>query len=370
MDAAIKDSAKRRLAALALALAAAAALCCVDAGAANMRGEVPQAPRLPAAVVPQVAGPLQAASLPAAPLGLASAPRLPAAAPSALPHAPVTGAVAAPGSPSADPHAAEAPRPAGASAGLTQVAGALQRERGDGSSAAQAAPSAAARAFFDGGLGKAARATAVVAAAATPGGLGMPAAYALQKYAGERSTRPAPRPAPLSQRIAEQVDSHLGLGAAAFVGLVARNAVAGSPVLVALLAALLAFGASKGMEEMLAQARRRVVGGWQASHDQKYRVDPSNGRLKDVRGHKYGDDRYEEYEDGPVSAGERLWARAAGTLLGAVMLSAWSGPSALLFSGVLTLAFAASDFAASRRQPAPQRVLTAEERAHASRFRD
>src|SRR5206468_9469794 len=129
------------------------------------------------------------------------------------------------------------------------------------------------------------------------------------------------------------------------------NAAAGSPVLVSLLAALVAYGASRGMEQMLAQSRRRIVGGWQASHDQKYRVDPSNGELKDVRGHKYGEDRYEEYEDGAVSAGERLWTRMAGTLLGAALLSSWSGPAALLFSGALTLAFAAADLAASRRKP-------------------
>lgn len=64
------------------------------------------------------------------------------------------------------------------------------------------------------------------------------------------------------------------------------------------------------MRSHLSTIRRKVVGGWQASHDQRYRVDPSNGQLKDVRGHKYGEDRYEEYQNGPVG-------RTATALIGA-----------------------------------------------------
>lgn len=50
----------------------------------------------------------------------------------------------------------------------------------------------------------------------------------------------------------------------------------------------------------LAGIRSTVVGGWQASHDQKYRVDYNTGLLKDIRGKKYGEDRYDERADGPV----------------------------------------------------------------------
>ncbi|UPT76179.1 MAG: hypothetical protein M0D55_12315 [Elusimicrobiota bacterium] len=54
------------------------------------------------------------------------------------------------------------------------------------------------------------------------------------------------------------------------------------------------------MRRHLAGVRSTVVGGWQASHDQKYRTDFATGQLKDIRGHKYGSDRYEEYAPGPV----------------------------------------------------------------------
>lgn len=54
------------------------------------------------------------------------------------------------------------------------------------------------------------------------------------------------------------------------------------------------------MRDHLAAMRSTVVGGWQASHDQKYRVDYSSGKLRDVRGQKYGEDRYEERAPGAV----------------------------------------------------------------------
>lgn len=74
------------------------------------------------------------------------------------------------------------------------------------------------------------------------------------------------------------------------------------------------------MRSHLSTLRRKVVGGWQASHDQKYRVDPSNGKLKDVRGHKYGEDRYEEYENGPVGRAASLAIGAAAVLGAAAFL--------------------------------------------------
>lgn len=54
------------------------------------------------------------------------------------------------------------------------------------------------------------------------------------------------------------------------------------------------------MRTHLAGTRSTVVGGWQASHDQKYRVDYNTGLQKDIRGKKYGEDRYDERADGPV----------------------------------------------------------------------
>jgi len=54
------------------------------------------------------------------------------------------------------------------------------------------------------------------------------------------------------------------------------------------------------MRAHLAGTRSTVVGGWQASHDQKYRVDYNTGLQKDIRGKKYGEDRYDEREDGAV----------------------------------------------------------------------
>ena len=57
-----------------------------------------------------------------------------------------------------------------------------------------------------------------------------------------------------------------------------------------------------------------TVGGWQASHDQKYRIDPSTGKLRDIRGHKYGSDRYEEYAPGPVGPRATVLIAAAAIL--------------------------------------------------------
>ena len=56
------------------------------------------------------------------------------------------------------------------------------------------------------------------------------------------------------------------------------------------------------MRAQLAGLRAKVVGGWQASHDQKYRTDYGTGQMRDIRGQKYGSDRYEEMQDGAVGA--------------------------------------------------------------------
>ncbi len=72
----------------------------------------------------------------------------------------------------------------------------------------------------------------------------------------------------------------------------------------ALAGALWALGGAE-MIRYLGSLRSVIVGGWQASHDQKMRHDYGTGELKDIRGKKYGEDRYDEKMPGPVSARER-----------------------------------------------------------------
>lgn len=82
--------------------------------------------------------------------------------------------------------------------------------------------------------------------------------------------------------------------------------------------------------------RSTVVGGWQASHDQKYRVG-YDGRIRDVRGQKYGSDRYEEYAPGAVSRRERLVVYAAMMLSAVPWLSGLGWASAGSFMGLAGL---------------------------------
>lgn len=358
--------APKRAAAQRLALWAAAALLGAGSGVFAAAAELGEGPargvRLPSA---PLALPAQASIAPSL-----AAPSFPVPAALSLPPAAVSVRLAA-GSPSADPHAAGAPRPAGASAGLQSVARALAQEQAQaaapGAAGAEAAPSRASRAFFDGALGKTVKTGAVLASAAVPGGAAMPSVYALARYSSERASRPQPEPAPLGRRLAERAESHLALLAMAVPAFIAHAFVANG-MAATLIAVLMALGSAAGMETLLGDRRNRVVGGWQASHDQRYRVDPSTGVLKDVRGHKYGEDRYEERQPGPVGAGERLWMRLVSAGAGALLVAAWPGASALLYGAALSAAWLISDARADRR-PAAQRVFSAEERAHAARFR-
>ena len=113
----------------------------------------------------------------------------------------------------------------------------------------------------------------------------------------------------------------------------------------------------------LGTLRQKVVGGWQASHDQKYRVG-GDGRLRDVRGHKYGSDRYEEYAAGAVSAKERLKIAAAMTAMGLLWTYSSGLTASLTFAGLMAAATASSlmaplppsaprDAAHGRREGAP-----------------
>ena len=127
------------------------------------------------------------------------------------------------------------------------------------------------------------------------------------------------------------------------------------------------YGAAEGMAGLLAEMRRTVVGGWQASHDQRYRVDTNTGLLRDVRGHKYGSDRYEAYAPGKVSLGERIFAAAVSGAMGLW----WVGADlkhALIYTATFGLLAAAVAIVRARRPPPAQVKQSAEDKAHAKRF--
>lgn len=172
---------------------------------------------------------------------------------------------------------------------------------------------------------------------------------------GPRLSRPsapdaAPKaPAiPLGQRAGETAE--LGVMAAGFhlltgIGFLILGAHAAFPLLAG------AFWAFAGAEliKQLGNLRSVVVGGWQASHDQKYRVDPSTGRMKDIRGRKYGEDRYDERAPGPVSPRERLVTDVAAFALGLPWVVA-AGPQAVaLYAAGAAAVFAARRYLRSRR---------------------
>lgn len=85
----------------------------------------------------------------------------------------------------------------------------------------------------------------------------------------------------------------------AFAALIMKGVMTDPSLLIPSMLALWAAGAW-AMRGHLGGLRSTVTDGWQASHDQKYRVDPNTGRLRDIRGHKYGADRYDKWTPGPV----------------------------------------------------------------------
>lgn len=119
----------------------------------------------------------------------------------------------------------------------------------------------------------------------------------------------------VKQRLTETADIGVfALGLQILSGIVFL--VAGAHAAYPLLAgALWALGGSE-MIKYLGSLRSVIVGGWQASHDQKMRTDYATGKLKDIRGHKYGEDRYDIHRPGPVSARERAVIDAAAVLFG------------------------------------------------------
>jgi hypothetical protein len=104
---------------------------------------------------------------------------------------------------------------------------------------------------------------------------------------------------PVKTAIAETAEVATLMIPVAFIAMILKATMSNPALLIPSMIALWAAGAW-AMRGHLGSLRSTVVGGWQASHDQKYRVDPGTGRLKDIRGHKYGSDRYEEWAAGPV----------------------------------------------------------------------
>lgn len=109
----------------------------------------------------------------------------------------------------------------------------------------------------------------------------------------------------------------------------------------------------RGLAGLLGDFRAVVVGGWQASHDQKYRYD-YNGRYRDIRGRRYGEDRYDEFARGQVSARQRLGLEAVAGAAGLAFLrlSGGSWTEALTY-GVVASALLALAALWSLRRPAP-----------------
>jgi len=149
-----------------------------------------------------------------------------------------------------------------------------------------------------------------------------------------------PQPSiPLKQRLGETVE----MGGIALVwqllsGLVflIAGAHASYPALAGMLWVM---GGSTGID-YLAQLRSTIVGGWQASHDLRMRHDYSTGQLKDIRGRKYGEDRYDEFAPGRVSERERLVVDGTALTLGLPWI--WgAGPKAIaLYAGSAALSIA------------------------------
>lgn len=162
----------------------------------------------------------------------------------------------------------------------------------------------------------------------------------------------APAKIPFKQRAGEAAELGafaLGWQVLAGIAFLIAGAHAAFP---ALAGALWVLGGSEGVK-YLAKLRQVIVGGWQASHDQKMRVDYGTGALKDIRGHKYGEDRYDEYAPGPVSARERLVIDSMALLAGLPWV--WgAGPKAVaLYAGAAAVAIAARQVW-RRLRPAPE----------------
>lgn len=308
---------------------------------------VPAAPNLGAAVRPGLVAPTFSAALPTAPTVLprpalsAAVPVLPAAAAPAAAAAPVT--VKA----------------------VLEAASAALAETPAAPKTAEVSWTAA-RAAFDAGASPSAAAPAAALPSLSPARSGLARPALASNSVSGRSAPEAPRSG-AKVRAFEFIETALyGGGVALLSGLIAGALSGAFPLLLGPAMGLASHVASRTMFDQLGGLRGRVVDGWQASHDQRYRVG-GDGRLRDVRGHKYGADRYERYAPGPVGRTASALIRAAAVAAGAAWLwgtglTGWALYAAV-FIGLEVLAARGRAKAAADREP-----VSAEGRAHAGRF--
>ncbi|MBI4422588.1 MAG: hypothetical protein HY554_02610 [Elusimicrobia bacterium] len=197
-----------------------------------------------------------------------------------------------------------------------------------------------------------------------PAAVGLAARSAQDPPGAPRAARaPAPRVSVIEA--AELSYMAFGLAIASLVASAIAGALApGATAKAVALGLSWAFGAGV-LRDTLASSRRVVVGGWQASHDQKYRHG-YDGQLRDIRGRKYGEDRYEEWAPGPTSSRQRLVLRLAAGAAG-LGLAYWLDASLAAYGfswAAVSFAFDALERRRSRRAPAP----SAEDARRAQRF--
>lgn len=177
----------------------------------------------------------------------------------------------------------------------------------DGAGKAKASDYVAAGSFIGAGVALSGAVSAIPAA---------PLAVEITRLSLSKKPVSAPRPA--RQRAADYIESGLLAVPVLIFAALETKWFGTSGWLGPAMAGTMAF-ASGAIHETLGRSRRELVGGWQASHDQRYRVG-WNGQIRDVRGHKYGEDRYDEKVDGEVTPREQAAVRVTAALSGAAML--------------------------------------------------
>lgn len=287
------------------------------------------------------------------------------AAPAFVSPAPILAAVAA--TPSALPAvaaAAKLPAPASTRETLTVVEAALG-EPPAAPRSASAGWATASRAFDTGSI-PSAGATAVPALTVSSPRLGLSRPTLRANHVSGRAGPEAPR-SQARKRFFEFAETAVaGAVPALSAGLLVPWL--GGSVWLAPAMAMAAHAASSVMFSSLGAARGVVVDGWQASHDQRYRVG-GDGRLRDVRGHKYGADRYERYAPGAVGTTASRLIRASAFAVGALWLLGAAPAAYALYAGAFASLEAVSAWARARAQR-PAGPISDEGRAHAARFRN
>jgi hypothetical protein len=193
-----------------------------------------------------------------------------------------------------------------------------------------------------------------------------PLAYAFYKYRKDLKAVGRAESKSFARRLNETAEAGIG-GILGLIGAGIATVAVSNPLIWAAAMAGSAFLTEVGMAESLSKLRSYVIGGWQASHDQKYRVG-YDGRLHDVRGHKYGEDRYEAMAPGPVGPAARFVMRSAAAWIGLLWFAGSTAAALLVYNLVLTLLFLLEDFVLSRRGPPQNSPMDAEAAAFAGRF--